>query len=101
MRYAESIAERSAADKHRSVGYMPARVLQGLAGPGRVERGGPEGPWQPVPLGEQLLPHCHPLSGAGAEVTLTVGRRGDSISKSCVCVCVSVGCLFVCQCWRR
>lgn len=95
MRYAESIAERSATDKHRSVCSMPARVLQGLAGPGRVERGGPEGPWQTVSLGEQLLPHCHPLSGTGAEVTLTVGRRGDSISKSHVGVCLVSFCVLM------
>lgn len=87
-------------DKHRFMCCMPARVLQGLAGPGRVERGGPEGPWQTVPLGEQLLPQCHPLSGTGAEVMLPVGRGSDSMSKRhvCVflCVYVHVG-KFVCE----
>lgn len=89
-----NIAELAAVDKHRSVRCLPARVLQGLAGPGRVE-GGPEGPWQTVPLGEQLLPHCHPLSGNGTEVTLPVGRGSDSMSKRRVCACLVS---FVCSC---
>lgn len=76
---------------------MPARVLQGLARPGRVERGGPEGPWQTVPLGEQLLPHCHPLSGTGAGVVLPVGRGSDSVSKRHVCVCLQYSCVFMCM----
>lgn len=64
--------------------------------------GGPEGPWQTVPLGEQLLPHCHPLSGTGAGVALPVGRGSDSVSERHVCVgvvCVYVHvCKVACEC---
>lgn len=77
-----NITESSALDKHRSVCYMAARVLQGLAG---LNEGRPEGPWRTGPPGEQLLPHCHSLSGTGAGVELPVGWGSDSVSERRVC----------------
>lgn len=82
-------------DKHRSVYFMPARVLQGLAGPGRVERGDQRG------LGRQFLweNSCYH----------TVILHQGLASRSCVhlqevvtacqkTMCVPVWCLFVCLC---
>lgn len=87
-------------DKHRFMCCMPARVLQGLAGPGRVERGGDQRGLGRQFLWESSCYHCHPLSGTGAEVMLPVGRGSDSMSKRhvCVflCVYVHVG-KFVCE----
>lgn len=83
MRCSGSIS--AAADKHRSVRCLPARVLQGLAGPGRVERRDQRGLGRLFPRGEQLLPRCHLLSGTGAQVTLPVGRGSDGMSKRGMC----------------
>lgn len=78
--------------------------LAGLAGPGRVEHGGlgsrVGGPWQTLPLGEQLLPHCHPSSGTGAGVTLPVGPDTLSVSKRHMCVSVWCVHVFKCVCVR-
>lgn len=59
--------------------------------------GGPEGPWRAVPLGEQLLPHCHPLSGTGAGVVLPFGWASDSVSERHLCVGVVCSCVFMCM----
>lgn len=76
----------AAADKHRSVRRAPARVLRGLAGPGRVERKDRRGLGRLFPPGgEQLLPRCHLLSGTGAQVPLPVGRGSDGMSKRGMC----------------
>lgn len=48
--------------------------------------GRPEGPWRTVPPGEQLLPHCHPLSVTSAGVVLPFGLGRDSVSEKCVCL---------------
>jgi len=67
--------------------------------------GGPEGTWRTVPLGEQLLPHCHLLSGTGAgsrfqlDEVVTACQRG-----MCLCgvhlyvrLCVSAAATYSCQ----
>lgn len=58
------------------------------------------GPWQTLPLGEQLLPHCHPSSGTGAGVMLPVGPDTLSVSKRHMCVSVWCVHVFKCVCVR-
>lgn len=53
--------------------------------------GRPEGSWRTVPLGEQLLPCCHPLSVTSVGVVLPFGLGSDSVSENRVCVCVCLG----------
>ena len=102
-----NITESAALDKHRSERCMPARVLRGLAGPGRVERGGQgavgAGWWGG--LGRQFLweNSCYhtviPYQGLVPGHASSWTRHTQRVNEAHVCVSLVRSCaLSVCMC---